>query len=290
MNTLLAVDGSDNSYEAVRALKYFRRADTLTLLHVLDVPRPAYPMMVPEVAEELYRTVEKGMREDGQRLLERVASLLPAGAGPVDKRLTVGSPAEMIVKEADQGKVDLILMGSRGMGPVKEQLFGSVSHRVLTLATAAIGIFSAPMKALNRVLLPLQGPDDAEAATKFLGTKPFRGDVELTLFTVFPTAITPRPLDTGMANSIEQQGLDSANEFLTVTASKLIPLGYKTRTLVVPGVPTSMIMLEAGKLRPDLIVMGTHGRKGLSRFVFGSVSHALLHSARYPILVYRLTN
>ena len=287
MNTLLAVDGSDNAYEAVRALKHFCRADTLTLLHVLDVPRPAYPMMVPEVAEELYRTVEKGMREEGQRLLNHVASLLPAGVGPAHKRLAVGSPAELIVKEADQAKVDLILMGSRGMAPVKEQLFGSVSHRVLTLATAAIGIFSAPMKTLNRVLLPLEGPDDAEAATKFLGTKPFRADVELMLFTVFPTAITPLPLDTGMANSIEQQGLDSAKEFLTVTASKLTPLGYKTRTLAVPGVPASMIMLEAEKLRPDLIVMGTHGRKGLSRFVYGCVSHALLHSARYPILVYR---
>lgn len=286
MNTLLAVDGSDNAYEAVRALKYFSRADTLTLLHVLDVPRPAYPMMVPEVAEELYRTVEKGMREDGQRLLERVASLLPAGAGPVDKRLGVGSPAEVIVKEADQGKVDLILMGSRGVGPVKEQLFGSVSHRVLTLASAATCIVSAPMKALNRVLLPLQDPDDAEAATKFLSTKPFRGDVELTLFTVFPTPIAPWPLGTGMASPI-QQGLDSAKDFLTLTASKLIPLGYNTRTLAVQGAPTSMIMLEADKLRPDLIIMGTHGRKGLSRFVLGSTSHALLHSARYPILVYR---
>jgi nucleotide-binding universal stress UspA family protein len=287
MNTLLAVDGSDNAYEAVRALKHFRRADTLTLLHVLDVPRPAYPMMVPEVAEELYRTVEKGMREEGQRLLNHVASLLPAGAGPAHKRLEVGSPAELILKEADQGKVDLILMGSRGIGPVKEQLFGSVSHRVLTLASAATGIISAPLKALNRVLLPLQGPDDAEAAVKFLGTKPFRGDVELVLFTVFPTTSTPWPLDPGMAISMEQQGLDSAKEFLTVTASKLIPLGYKTRTLAVPGVPTGMIMREAEKMRPDLIAMGTHGRKGLSRFVYGSVSHALLHSARYPILVYR---
>jgi hypothetical protein len=59
MNTLLAVDGSDNAYEAVRALKHFRRADTVILLHVLDVPRPAYPMMVPEVAEELYRRYKR---------------------------------------------------------------------------------------------------------------------------------------------------------------------------------------------------------------------------------------
>jgi len=40
MNTLLAVDGSDNSYEAVHALKCVARAEQLTLLHALDVPRP----------------------------------------------------------------------------------------------------------------------------------------------------------------------------------------------------------------------------------------------------------
>ena len=52
MKTLLAVDGSDNSYEAVHALKYFARAEQLTLLHALNVPRPAYPIILPEVAEK----------------------------------------------------------------------------------------------------------------------------------------------------------------------------------------------------------------------------------------------
>ncbi|MDH4187894.1 MAG: universal stress protein, partial [Nitrospira sp.] len=93
MNTLLAVDGSDNSYEAVHALKFFAKADQLTLLHVLDVPRPAYPMMVPEVAEELYKSLEQSMREDGERLLDRIQSLLPPHAGPATKLLPLGSPA-----------------------------------------------------------------------------------------------------------------------------------------------------------------------------------------------------
>ena len=102
MNTLLAVDGSDNSYEAVRALKFFRRAEALTLLHVLDVPRPAYQMITPQVTEELYRAVENGMKEDGQRLLDHIESLLPASVGPVTKRLESGSPAKVIVREAEQ--------------------------------------------------------------------------------------------------------------------------------------------------------------------------------------------
>jgi nucleotide-binding universal stress UspA family protein len=287
MNTLLAVDGSDNSYEAVRALKYFRRADRLTLLHVLDVRRPAYPMMIPEVADELYRTVEKSMKEDGQRLLDRIESLLPAGVGPVTKHLEVGSPAEVIVTKAEQGKVDLILMGSRGVGPIKEQLFGSVSHRVLTLAPAATCILNGPLKALHHLLVPLQGPYDAEAAVRFFGTNPFHDPVELTLLTVFPTTIPPWPVDTATAASMEKQGLESAKDFLDGVAEKLVALGYKTRTVAVPGDPASTILREAARLRPDLIVTGTHGRKGLTRFVLGSVSHALLHSVSYPMLVYR---
>ncbi|WP_455389861.1 universal stress protein, partial [Petrachloros mirabilis] len=132
MKTLLAVDGSDHSYEAVRALKYLSRADQLILLHALNVPRPAYPMMMPEVSEELYRALERSMREDGERLLDRVQSLLPLHAGPSTKRLELGSPAEVIVTTAEHDKIDLIVMGARGVGPIKERLLGSVSHRILT--------------------------------------------------------------------------------------------------------------------------------------------------------------
>ena len=63
MKTVLAVDGSDNSYEAVHVLKYLARAEQLTLLHALNVPRPAYPMMLPEAAEEFYTDRKSVVRE-----------------------------------------------------------------------------------------------------------------------------------------------------------------------------------------------------------------------------------
>ena len=71
MKTILAVDGSDNSYEAVHVMKYLARAEQLTLLHALDVSRPAFSEMMPETAEELYKTLEQSMKEDGERLLNR---------------------------------------------------------------------------------------------------------------------------------------------------------------------------------------------------------------------------
>src|SRR6185436_2275166 len=187
MNTLLTVDGSDHSYEAVHALKYLAQAEQLTLLHVLDVSRSAHPMMATRGEMEEYTALEKGMREDSERLLDRVQSLLPVHAGLSTKHLRMGSPAEAIVSMAEEQKADLIVMGARGLGPFKERLLGSVSHRILTLAHCATLIVNGPVKAMKQILLPLQGPFDAEAAIRFLQLKPFHDAAELTLLTVLPS-------------------------------------------------------------------------------------------------------
>ena len=286
MKTLLAVDGSDNSYEAVRALKYLNRADQLILLHALNVPRPAYPMMMPEVADELYTALERSMREDGERLLERVHSLLPLHAGPTTKRLELGSPADVIVSTAEQEKTDLIVMGARGVGPIKERLLGSVSHRILTSAPCAKLIVNGPVKALKKVVLPLQGSDDRDAAIRFLQMKPFHDAVELALLTVLPSVRPPWPVGAVAAEQLEERALQSAREFIEDAATRLHSSGYQARGRAVVGTPVDMIVREAGSVGADLIMMGSRGRKGASRFVLGSVSHAVLHHMPCPVLVY----
>ena len=286
MKTLLAIDGSDNSYEAVHALKYFARAEQLTLLHALDVPRPAYPMMLPDVAEELYKTLEQSMREDGERLLDRVQSLLPMHAGPSTKHLRIGSPAEVIVSTAKEQKADLIVMGARGLGPVKERLLGSVSHRILTLVPCATLIVNGPVKAMKQILLPLQGLSDAEAAVRFLQLKPFHDTVEVTLLTVLPSTEPPWPVDAAAAEKLKEQALQSARDYIDGVAERLRAIGYQARGIAVIGTPSTMILEEATNLRSDLILMGTSGRQGITRFVLGSVSHAVLHQMPCPVLAF----
>ena len=286
MKTLLAVDGSDNSYEAVHALKYFARAEQLTLLHALDVPRPAYPMMLPKVAEELYKTVEQNMREDGERLLDRIQSLLPMHAGPPTKQLRIGSPAEVILSMAEEQKADLIVMGARGLGPVKERLFGSVSHRILTLAPCATLIVNGPVKAMKEILLPLQGPFDTEAAIRFLQLKPFHDAINITLLTVLPETTPPWPSDAAAA-AASAEILEKQADYIDGVAERLRAIGYQAHGVAVLGTPPAMILQEATTLRSDLILMGTRGRQGITRFVLGSVSHAVLHQKSCPVLVFR---
>jgi nucleotide-binding universal stress UspA family protein len=285
MNTLLAVDGSDNAYEAVHALKYLARSEQLTLLHALNVPRPAYPMMLPEVAEEIYKTLEQTMREDGERLLNRVQSLLPMHAGPSTKHLRMGSPAETIVSMAEEQKADLIVMGARGLGPVKERLLGSVSHRILTLAHCATLIVNGPVKSMKQILLPLQGPSDAEAAIRFLQLKPFHDAVEFTLLTVLPSTEPPWPGNAAAA-AASTEILEKQAESIESVAERLRAIGYQAHGVAVVGTPSTMILQEATTLRSDLILMGTRGRQGITRFVLGSVSHAVLHKTPCPVLAF----
>ena len=284
MKTLLAVDGSDNSYEAVHVMKYIAKAEQLTLLHALDVPRPAYPEMMPEAAEELYKTLEQSMKEDGERLLNRVESLLPLHAGPTTKHLRVGSPTEVILSMAEEQNTDLIVMGARGLGPIKERLLGSVSHRILTLAPCAILIVNGPVKAMKQILLPLEGPSDAEAAIRFLQLKPFHGAVELTLMTVLPWTEPPWPSHAAAAAATEL--LEKQTEYIEAVAERLRAIGYQAHGVAVVGTASTMILQQATTLRSDLILMGTRGRQGITRFVLGSVSHAVLHKMPCPVLAF----
>jgi len=260
--------------------------DHLVLLHALNVPKPAYPMMIPEVAQGLSHEIERSMRADGERLLERAVSLLPFHTGPVTKVMQVGSPTEVIVTTAEEEKTDLIVMGARGLGPIKERLLGSVSHRILTSAPCAKLIVSGPIRTIQQVLLPLRSSSDTEDAIRFLELKPFRQSVELTLLSVLPDI---PPLG-GMAavgtEAYQAREKENAQLFLQSAANRLERSGYSARSQVLIGTAVESILDQARGRNVDLILMGSRGRHGLPRLMLGSVSHAVLHSAPCPILVF----
>jgi nucleotide-binding universal stress UspA family protein len=279
MHVLLAVDGSDYSYEAARALAHFKRADRLTVLHAMDVP------VVPEVAREIYQTVERGMREEGESLLNRMASLLPLTVGPVTKRLEIGKPADLILAAAGE-HVDLIVMGARGVSTVHELLLGSVSHQVITHAPCPVLVVPASMRAPRQALLAIEGPDDAEMAVRFLDRKPFKEPCEIRVLTVVPYAHPAWPVRAVIPESYQSDLRAQASAFVQGVAAQLAASGYRASTEVILGVTATEILQEAARLNVELVLIGSR-RKGVSRLVLGSVSHAVLHKATCPVLVFR---
>lgn len=287
MRILLAVDGSEQSCDAARALEHLAPAEQVIALHALDVMVPVYPTMVPEAVRDLRVIVERHMREEGERILNRVPTMLPKDAGKVTTRMECGSPAELIVTIAGEERIDLIVLGARGVGPVHELVLGSVSHRVLTHAPCPTLIAKGPLRSLRRVLLPVQGEDDAEAAVTFLARKPFRDAVEVTVLTVLPLAQQIWPEGAGNIDAFREVALASARSFVEEVASRLSAMQYSAKGTVRIGFPSFEIIHESMAANADLILMGSRGRRGLTRFLLGSVSHAVVHRTTRPVLILR---
>jgi nucleotide-binding universal stress UspA family protein len=286
MKILLAVDGSTEAYEAGQMLAHLSKPQEVILLHVLDIPTPDYPIMTPEASAELYQSILQSMREAGEQTLIHAASFLPPHIGRVEKHLETGSPTDTIISMAQKEHIDLILMGARGVGPMKELLLGSVSHRVLSHASCPVLVVKNPVRAVNRILVPLRGADDATAAVKFLSANPFKGTVDVTIFTAVNFAGPPWPADSSVKEAMKSKALEGANFYVDGVVSQLSPEIYRPKGLAVIGDPATMILREVAKTSPDLVLMGSRGRTGITRFVLGSVSHAVLHQATCPAIMF----
>jgi nucleotide-binding universal stress UspA family protein len=142
------------------------------------------------------------------------------------------------------------------------------------------------MKMLKRILLPLQGPQDAEQALRFLEQRLFREPATITLFTVLPHTRPPWPVDAASAEQMEIHALRNAQHFLNEIAAKLTAMDHQVRVAAALGTPVEGILQEAKASNADLILMGSRGRHGVTRMVLGSVSHALLHQQTYPLMIF----
>jgi nucleotide-binding universal stress UspA family protein len=286
MRTLVAVDGSEHSFDAARVLTHLAVPERLVLLHALEVPKPAYPMMTPEVAQDLYQIVERDMREDGERLLNRAASILPDGIGRVETKMEIGTPAEVIVSCAEREGIHLIVMGTRGLSPVKEIPVGSVSHRVVTHAPSAVLTVPLPMPVLRKALLAVEGQADADRAIEFFMKNPFRHPLEVELLTVLSLP-EGRWTKESTSESFKDMAFRSAQRFAENVAARLSTVQCCAIPVTKIGSPAAIILQRAEDLQPDLVMVGAHTGKAAIRFLLGSVSHKILHMSHRPVLIIR---
>src|ERR1041384_4986748 len=144
---ICGVDGSHASRSAARVAA--RLARTLNvrfvLAHVTE-DRPTFPYRDARLREiERRRAIDAG-----QRLLEDVAADLP-GVAP-EKRVTLGTPVEALSALCSAESAELLVVGSRGRGPLAAALLGSVSARLARAAECPVVV--VPTAAAERYLEP----------------------------------------------------------------------------------------------------------------------------------------
>jgi nucleotide-binding universal stress UspA family protein len=127
---------------------------------------------------------------------------------------------------------------------------------------------------VRRVLLATDGSETSAAAARALAERPWPGGSEFRVVSVEePWALTPSRVRNLEAVSSAEQVLASA--------------GLKATGAVLSGNAKEVILDEAQKWAADLIVVGSHGRRGFRRLLLGSVSEAVAMNAHCSVLVVR---
>ncbi len=285
MHIVAAVDWSDQAFAGVKAVPHLYGSTGVTLVHAVDLGLFEYPALAPAMAKEAYAEVRKSMVDSGLLLVNQASGLLPPDlAGKANKVCETGNPSEVIVKTAQSEDADLLGLGLRGLGRVAELVLGSVSHQVLSHAPCPVLLVKRAIEQpLRRVLMAIEGPDDAERLQRWLLAHPFKAPVDLSVIVVVPTQHVGDPSIVLTLERWREIAATAAKQLVDRTAAKLNGPHFRATGQVLTGEPSEVISQEA--TRSDLLVVGSHGRKGLDRVLLGSVSHAVAHRAACPVLV-----
>lgn len=144
-----------------------------------------------------------------------------------------------------------------------------------------------------KILLAIDDSKFSEAATRAVIAQFKTQDAEVRVLTVVDLInyfVDEKAAKAYMPNidEIRHASLKSAGELLERTSHLLQAAGFKTATGILEGDPKAMIATFAEQSGADLIVLGSHGRRGFDRALLGSVSEAVARYARCSVEIVRI--
>jgi len=215
--------------------------------------------------------------EEGKR------SLQDKGVGAnIETKVAEGKIGEEIIRLADKGGYNAIVIGRRGLSPVKGMLLGSVTRRVLSLAQKVTVFLVGEGAAFNSespvtpLLLPVDGSEPSLAAVRqgaALAQGFMAGHSSLSLLYVIDVTKVTAAL--GEASSLVHEG----EEILTDSHAMVLKAGFQGRVedKFRVGDPPRVIAEEAEKGNYALVLMGARGLSPVKQLILGSVSNEVLH-------------
>lgn len=271
---LVPLDLSQTSETVLDSLAPFlhRNEAELTFLHVM-----------PEGATEQYSW-------EAWRAVTSIQERYLSKGLTVWSQLRSGEPAAGILGYAGAYQPSLIAMYTHARSGVARLVRGSVAEQVLRhspfpLFLAPPAIFAAGVEG-HRILVPLDGSETSAAilplVTEF--AKLFNSEVILLhVWTSFPA----EPMAEVAARTIFHSAEKEGEKILAPLVERLKGQGVRARSFVCYGYAADEILRVAGDEQVNLLAMSTHGRTGLARVMWGSVTEAVLRRCAIPLLVRR---
>lgn len=283
---LLATDGSPQADVAVDLVRSISWPSGVTV-EVLSVYEPFAAGM--ELPPDALIALDREMREEIDTDLARTRARVAHGDRAIDTAMRRGRSATEIVAEADRVRSDLIVVGSRGRGPLATMLLGSVAAEVVDHAHSPVLV--ARTTKLTRLVVADDGSTEAARGVKLVGAWPIFRGIPTRVVSVAPVyAVTGYgPIRHPDAKQSYAEGVDALrglHGFIAEDAAeRLSKAGVPATSDTRFGDPANEIITAALEHDADLIVMGCRGRTGLERVMLGSVARNVLTHAPVSVLI-----
>jgi len=293
MRILLALDGSpsaDRARALVTSLAW-PPGTTVRVVAALDVAPALWGgPWIPAIPVDADQLEEEAVGELTRVLLDAQPALETAGL-TVEAELLRGRPSAAIVDDARLWGPDLVVLGSRGHGPVETAVLGSVSAAVVDHASCPVLVARGDHVA--RAILAEDGSPAGMAARDVVAAWPAFASVPVVVVGVVDVAA---PWRSGIAPTMFAAAMDVYTEMITsarithreivaATEAHLRAAGRTVSGELREGDPADQLRRAATDAAGDLIVVGSRGHVGISRLVMGSVAHAVLTHAHCSVLV-----
>ena len=268
--------------------------DTRDIEHLTERNGPGGERRGPYASQVFER-----VKEQTTKGLAGVADRLESNGVRAEMSVSFGDPADEIVRAAERQECGLIAPTTHGHSPLGRAVLGSTTDKVvhaspvptLTISPEKAQSYSSDEEEIARLLVPLDGSELAEAALPLVEDLARELSLEIVLVRVVksPAVSTPYSAYLDYADSVDldTRAEAEARTYLEGAAERLQTKGLDVRTKVMKGAPAQGLVEVARETEGDIIVLTSHGRSGIDRWVLGSVAEALVRASGDPVLIVR---
>jgi nucleotide-binding universal stress UspA family protein len=262
-NILLATDGSDYSAGATRVAVAMAAKAGAKLFAVTVLPEP--DGVAPELIEE--------KRKSAEAILAAVRKAAESAKVPYEANARYGrDPYEVIVKEIKDSQTDVAVLGRRGRRGLARLVLGDATAKVIGYAPCSVLVVPEKSEMWGPVLVATDGSRSSDAAC-------------VTAARIAHCCDSPLAVLSVMVPSHSEARQAEAKQIVERVVGALKKDDIRAEGLVERGIAEEAILETAKRRKIGLIVLGSHGRTGLGRVLFGSKAERVIEGAPCPVMV-----
>lgn len=288
-NIVWAYDGSEESLEALRYATAFAKTfgSKIWGIHVSVIPETVAYEQFSFLTDDLYNFILKS--EEKHRVeFNSIGEKLSAEGVEFKGDIVHGTPSSAIIEYAREKKADLITMGKRGLGLLDRLLVGSTTLTTFRNSTVPVLAVKKIVRReetprVAKILVPIDITEENHSALRYAAELAAGFGAKLHILFVlmldtYAYEVPPTVLESLIAVSerelkkrVEDAGIHKYQIYI--------------ETEVIHGLsPAVSIADYADKREMDLVVINTHARSGLTRFILGSVTEKVIQECRVPVI------